>query len=211
LSFECCDGVNPRFPLILSEQIQQFDLYLGNSQFETHETWRNLYQLSLSFEDCWKKESLVALFSDTSLTFKNLSELKFRYYNSQKIDDQQFEKLAYEIGTNLGNLTRLELSFSNFRLLGSESILSLSRMICSKLKKLHHLNLTFFRESDESYSKSFCGADILYLANRITSKLENLESLTLNFNNSVDRKEMKRKSLLDELCSLIHQNSTKLK
>jgi len=209
LSFAWCEGVNQSFPIILPEQIQQFDLYLYHPQFLVDETWKNLNRLSLSFDECQAKESFLDIFSKPSLPLKNLNELKLIYSQSKKIGDEEIRNLASAIGTNLENLTSLELGFSGCPLLTSDSLLLLGDKICRKLKKLRHLNFSFFHALEDS-GRPFVEGAIIYLIIPITSKLKNLESLTLSFPGSLDEK-LDLKEVLDELCSLISRNLKKLK
>ena len=208
LSFAWCEEINQNFPLVLPEQIQQFDLYSYNPPFSIYETWKNLHRLTLSFEECVEKKSFMDIFSEPNLAMKNLNELKLVYSQSKKIGNKEIRTLASAIGTKLKKLTSLELGFSGCSLLTSDSLLFLGDKICRKLKKLRHLNFSFYRVGDYLNS-SFIEGGIRYLASIITSRLENLESLTLFFFCSMDETNMEE--MLNELCSAISRNLKKLK
>ena len=204
LSFSVCKGVDPNFDIILPEQLQQFDLYLDNPQDMIHTTWKGLNRLSLIFNDCTEKTSLMDISSKPSLILKNLNELKLIFAQSHKIGNKEIGDLTSAIGKNLESLKSLDLGFSYCSLITDDSLLHLGDNICRKLKNLRHLNFHFYT------CGSFYEGGLIYLASIIGSKLKNLESLTLFFYNSLGE-EAQLESMLNFVCSILSRDLKKLK
>ena len=203
LGFGWCEGINQFSRIALPEQIEQFDLYVHHPVIFMDQSWKGLNRLSLSFDACNENESFLDLFSHPSFPWENLNQLKILYSQSRKIPDKEMRNLASLIGTRLENLTSLELGFSEYLSLTSNSALILADNICRKLKKLRNLSFSFYQTTCKTGNEFYEGA-VIYLTSIIASKLENLESLTLLFHHTMND-EINQEEMFNEICSAISQ------